>query len=119
MKKALAYLMTAAFAVSLVGPAFAAQEKTIKGEVVDLDCYTKDAKNVGKTHEQCALSCAREGKPQGILAADGVYLIAGDYAKDKNAKLIQFVAKVVEAKGEVTEKDGQKTITLTSIALAK
>jgi hypothetical protein len=55
----------------------------------------------------------------GILAADGVYTIAGDYTADKNAKLIEFVAKKVEATGEVAEVDGQKTITVTSMKLAK
>jgi hypothetical protein len=118
MKNLLACVVTMILAAGLAAP-LAAQQKTIKGEVVDLDCYTKDPKAVGKAHEQCAISCARQGKPQGILAADGVYLIAGDYTKDKNAKLIEFVAKIVEAAGEVTVKDGQKIITVTSMKLAK
>ena len=118
MRNALALSVAMALAVSLAVP-LGAQQRTIKGEVVDLDCYTKDPKAVGKAHEQCAISCARQGKPQGILAADGVYLIAGDYTKDKNAKLIEFVAKIVEAKGEVTEKDGKKIITVTSMTAAK
>ena len=44
----------------------------------------------------------------GIITADGVYTIAGDYAADNNAKLIEFVSKKVEATGDVTEKDGEE-----------
>jgi hypothetical protein len=49
------------------------------------------------------------------MTSDGVYTITGDYTNDKNAKLLDFVAKNVEATGEVTEKDGVKTINVTSL----
>jgi hypothetical protein len=118
MKRMLASVVAAVFVAALAAPALA-DEKTIKGEVIDIQCYTKDHANVGKDHEACALSCARRGNPMGILAADGVYLIAGDYTKENNKKLIEFVAKTVEAKGEVTEKDGKKTIAVTLMTPTK
>jgi len=118
MKRMLASVMVATFVVAMAAVVLAA-EKTVTGEVIDVQCYTKDAANVGKDHEACALSCAKRGNPMGILASDGVYLIAGDYTKENNKRLIEYVAKKVEAKGEVTEKDGKKTITVTSIAAAK
>ena len=119
MKRMVASAVAAAFVVALAAPALA-DEKTVKGEVVDVQCYTKDKANVGKDHEACALSCARRGNQMGILAADGtVYLISGDYSKENNKKLIEFVAKQVEAKGEVMEHDGKKMITVTAMEVAK
>jgi hypothetical protein len=44
-----------------------------------------------------------------------VYSITGDYAANKNEKLISFVAEIVEAKGTVTEKDGKKWLAISSI----
>ena len=78
-------------------------------------CHTKKAENVGASHADCALSCAKRGAAMGIMTSDGVYTITGDYTNDKNAKLLDFVAKNVEATGEVTEKDGVKTINVTSL----
>ena len=79
----------------------------------------KKAENVGEGHADCALSCAKKGAVMGIMTADGVYTIAGDYAANNNAKLLDFVAKNVEVTGTVTEKDGQKMIAVTSIKAAK
>jgi hypothetical protein len=106
------------FAVSLALPAFAA-DMTIKGEVVDVAC-SMDKKDAGKgaAHAGCAMSCAKSGQPVGILTADAVYTVTGDYAANKNAKLLDFVAKNVIVTGEVTEKDGQKSINVKSIKLA-
>lgn len=118
MRKMLACTLAVAFVAALAAPIVAA-EKTVKGEVIDVKCYTQDKAQVGKDHEQCALSCAKRGNQMGILTSDGVYLIAGDYAKDNNKKLIEFVAKQVEAKGEVMDHDGQKMITVTAMAVAK
>jgi hypothetical protein len=99
-------------------PGFAA-DMTIKGEVVDVSCAMakKDA-GKGTEHAACALSCAKSGQPVGILTADAVYAVTGDYAAGKNAKLLDFVAKNVIVTGEVSEKDGQKMINVKSIKLA-
>lgn len=95
-----------------------AAETTLKGEVVDLQCQLKDAKNKGADHADCALSCARRGATMGILTADGVYTITGDYTKENNKKLLEFVARQVEASGDVTEKDGKKLIDVSTVAAA-
>lgn len=91
---------------------------TLTGEVVDVQCHLKDATNKGTDHADCALSCARRGATMGLLTADGVYTITGDYTKENNKKLIEFVARQVEATGEVTEKDGKKLIELSTLAPA-
>jgi hypothetical protein len=39
----------------------------------------------------------------------------GNYSANKNEKLIPFVAQIVEVQGTITEKDGKKMLTVTSI----
>ena len=96
----------------------AAEPRTVAGEVVDVRCYEKAADNAGNAHVDCALSCARRGATLGILAADGVYIITGGYTLAANAKLIEFVARRVEATGEVAERDGHRMIRVLSIKRA-
>lgn len=100
------------------GASLQAGEKTVKGEVVDVHCLMKSSDNKGAEHQDCSLSCAKRGAAMGILAADGVYTITGDYTANKNEKLIEFVSKNVEATGEVAEADGKKTINVKSMKLA-
>ena len=95
-----------------VSVAARAEETTIKGEVIDLKCHK------GKGHEACATRCVRGGEAVGIKVGDEVYMIVGDYTNEKNAKLVEFVAKDVEATGELGEGDGHKTIKVTAIKLA-
>jgi len=98
----------------------AAAEVTLKGEVVDQACYLKDKTNKGADHQDCGTSCVKKGQPAALVTADGdVYTIAGTYAENKNAKLVDFVSKQVEAKGEVSEKDGKKVLTVTALTAAK
>jgi hypothetical protein len=103
-----------------IGPAVAAgaDTQTVKGELVDVMCAKKDANNKGTDHADCAMGCAKKGAPLGIMTADGVYTVTGDYTNNKNEKLLEFVAKNVEATGHVSEKDGSKEIHLDSIKLA-
>jgi type 1 fimbria pilin len=119
MRKMFSLLAAAAFVASIALPAFA-NDVTITGELVDVACALKKGEGGhGESHAACAMACAKRGQAQGILTTDAVYTIAnGDYTADNNAKLIEFVAKKVTVTGEVSEKDGQKTITITSIKLA-
>lgn len=118
MRNVIAMFAAAAFLVSLALPA-AAADMTVKGEVVDVACATsKKEAGKGAAHAGCAMSCAKGGQPVGILTADAIYTITGDYAASKNAKLLDFVAKNVVVTGEVTEKDGAKSINVKSIRLA-
>lgn len=118
MRKLILTAVGAAFAVSLAMPALAS-DMTVKGEVVDVACSTsKKEAGKGATHAGCAMVCAKKGQPVGILTADAVYTVTGDYAANNNAKLLDFVAKNVIVTGEVSEKDGQKLINVKSIKLA-
>ena len=117
MRKMIAVFAAAAFVAT--APLLAA-EKTVKGEIVDVACQLKKAPGgQGEAHKGCANACAKKGAQMGILAEDAVYEIQGDFAANNNAKLLEFVASQVEAKGEVTEKDGKKIITVTSMKAAK
>lgn len=118
MRQVISVCAGVALVAALVMPVFAA-DMTVKGEVVDVAC-SMDKKDAGKgaAHASCAMSCAKSGQPVGILAADAIYTVTGDYAANKNAKLLDFVAKNVVVTGEVTEKDGVKSINVKSIKLA-
>ena len=52
-----------------------------------------------------AMERAKTGGPMAILADDGVYLVEGDFTANRNAKLLDFVAKKIIAKGTVSERD--------------
>ena len=83
----------------------------IKGEVIDQPCYEGKNGARGEGHKTCALACAKRGNQMAIIdESNTVYSITGDYAANKNEKLIPYVASMVEAKGTVTEKDGKKWI---------
>ena len=92
------------------------KEVTITGEIIDEPCYVGKNGARGEGHKNCALACAKRGNQMAILDdSNNVYSITGDYADTKNEKLIPFVAQTVEATGVVKEKDGKKTIAVTSI----
>jgi hypothetical protein len=125
MKRVLIYV---AMALLTVGASIAASaaatpqggsgSKGITGEVIDQPCYTNGGKK-GEAHKACALSCAKRGNQMAILTSDGtVYSITGDYAANKNEKLIPYVAETVVVEGTVTEKDGKKSVDITSIKKA-
>jgi hypothetical protein len=114
MKRVFSALTAALVLIAAAAPLFA-ETKTVKGEVVDVQCHAKKAENTGADHESCAMSCAKRGAKMGILTADGVYVITGDYTGEKNKKLLEFVAKTVTATGEVSEIEGQKTINVSSM----
>jgi hypothetical protein len=124
MRRILAGLAAAAFVVALGAPAFAATE-TIKGQIVDQACYKMDKANTGVDHKMpkgdtkdCAIGCAKAGRPLAVLTSDGkVYEIAGGLAADKNAKLIPHVAHTVEITGDVMNHDGKMMITADSLKM--
>ena len=118
MRKIFVLVAGAAVMAVLASSTMTAQT-TVKGEVVDVACATKKAPGgKGADHAGCAMGCAKKGQPVGIMTADAIYTVTGDYAANNNAKLLDFVAKQVEVTGTVTEKDGQKTIAIKTIKAA-
>lgn len=108
---------TAALAARAGAPAAVA---AIRGEVVDVQCaLEKGDAGRGDAHAACAMSCARDGQPMAILTDDAIYLIAGDYTANKNAKLLDFAGRRVEAKGTIDEADGRKSINVAAMKVLK
>jgi hypothetical protein len=116
MRNALTTLSIAAFVFALAAPALA-KEETVKGKIVDMSCYTADkADNAGLDHKMpkgdvkdCAIACAKAGRPLALLTSDGkVYEITGTLAADKNAKLIPHITHTVELTGDTMDHGGGK-----------
>lgn len=100
-----------ATAVALVGSSVGADVTTVRGEVVAAACLLAEGDaGRGDAHGAHAMAVAKRGEPMAILADDGLYLVVGDYTANANAKLLDFVARRVEAKGTIGEQDGRKTI---------
>jgi hypothetical protein len=124
MRKMFAALSVAAFVIALGAPAFA-KDMTVKGQIVDQSCYKADNSNTGVDHKMpkgdtkdCAIGCAKAGRPMAILTSDGkVYELTGGLADNKNAKIIPHISHTVEVTGDVTEKDGKMLIAADSLKM--
>src|SRR5262245_35062362 len=117
MRYILAGFTAAALVLALGAPALAKTE-TVKGQIVDMGCYKMDKANTGNDHKMpkgdtpdCAVGCAKAGRPMAILTSDGkVYQLSGGLAADKNAKIIAHVGHTVEVTGDVMDHDGTMMI---------
>jgi hypothetical protein len=124
MRKMFASLSVAAFVVAMGAPAFAKTE-TVKGQIVDEGCYKMDKSNTGVDHKMpkgdtkdCAIACAKAGRPMAILTSDGkVYELAGGLAEDKNAKIVPHVGHTVEVTGDVMDHGDKMMITADSLKM--
>jgi len=124
MQKMFAAIGAAAFLLALGTTAFAKTE-TIKGQIVDQSCYKMDKSNTGVDHKMpkgdtkdCAVGCAKAGKPMALLTADGkVYEISGGLAADKNAKIIPHIGHTVEITGDVMDHGGSMMIMADSVKM--
>jgi hypothetical protein len=124
MRKMFAGLTAAAFVIALGAPALAKTE-TIKGQIVDEACYKMDKSNNGVDHKMpkgdtkdCAIGCAKAGRPMAILTSDGkVYELGGGLAAEKNAKIVPHVGHTVEVTGDVMDHDGKMMIMADSLKM--
>ena len=123
MRKMLVGFAAAVLVAALVSPAFAKVE-TVTGVLVDQACYKADKSNTGERHamkngpmDNCATACAKMGQPVALVTTDGkVYVVTGQYAANKNEKLIAHMAHAVEVTGDVTtDKDGSMKIAVSSL----
>ena len=91
----------------------AQEEKTWKGEILDLSCYvTNGAKGSG--HAACAKTCLKSGQPMGLLTEDGtVLLLAAGEDSDKLEALKDLAGEEVEVSGKLTERGGIKMVVVT------
>lgn len=117
MSKRVATVAVALLTLSAGMPAFA-KTATVKGQVIDQECYLMEKKV--DADKSCAVSCAKEGKPVALLTSDGkVYEITGGLAANKNAKLVDHMLHTVEITGDVVEKSGKLSISADTLKMVK
>jgi len=92
------------------------KETTVKGELLDLDCYMASGAH-GNDHKSCADMCIGGGAPMGVLTPQGkVYLlVAGHNKKEPYEEAKKHAGEEVSVTGTVTEKDGIKGIVVTDV----
>jgi hypothetical protein len=124
MRKLFTGFIVATGLVALGSPAFAATE-TVTGQLIDQSCYTMDKSNTGVDHKMpngdtkdCAIACAKMGRPVALLTSDGkIYTVTGDLAADNNAKLVPHMSHTVSLTGDVSGQDGKMVIAATALKM--
>ena len=116
--KNIAIILTGACVVVALGRPVLATPETIKGQLVDQECYLMEKKV--DSDKACAVECAKSGKPVAVLTSDGkVYEVTGGLAANRNAKLTDHMLHVVEITGEVSEKGGKLSIAADSLKMSR
>lgn len=91
----------------------------VEGLVRDVACPIQNHESTATNFSlDCALACARSGSPLIILTKTGtIYFPISDQMPDpsQREKLLPFVGKYVSATGHVYERNGTRTIAITSI----
>jgi len=124
MRTLRAGLTVVALVLALSASSFGATQ-TISGQLIDQSCYKMNNSNTGVDHKMpsgdvkdCAITCAKMGRPVALLTADGkVYTVTGDLAANNNAKLVPHMSHRVELTGDVSETGGTMTIAATSLKM--
>ncbi|MBS1745899.1 MAG: hypothetical protein JST21_06995 [Bacteroidetes bacterium] len=109
------FFLTGAFTV--LSQSGFAQNKTLKGEILDLSCYMSSGA-MGKGHQMCAQGCLDKGLPAGILnKSDGkVYLLVEDHKnEDAYKQAIKHAADNIEVSGKVIDKNGMQSIVVETV----
>jgi hypothetical protein len=117
MRKFCVGVMALALMVAF-GVTTSAKTETVRGQIVDQACYTKDmVNNKGVDHKMpadtkdCAIACAKKGQPMALLTSDGkIYTIAGELAANNNAKLVPHISHTVEITGDTMDMSGKMMI---------
>jgi hypothetical protein len=106
--------------ISAASTAFAAEQKTITGWVLDSACaFTKGLKK--PISSECAVACAKTGSPLVILQDDGsIYWPIAESmpAQGQNERLMPFAGKRVTATGKTYLRGGSTAIVIDKISEA-
>ena len=120
MKKTLLVLLVAVFAVAMVMTTSAVTaEETITGMLVEAGCAAMGGTNPSAEHVACMVRCAQNGDPIGILTEDGLYKITGDWASSNGDRLVELMAKQVQATGETSKAGGELLLEVSTIELVR
>jgi len=90
--------------------------KTIVGEVVDITCYMRHDSR-GEQHIKCALFCAKQGMPLGVLEekSQQIYLVLPPGHDDPRGLVLPFVGLRVKIEGIVYGMGGMQGLEIEDI----
>lgn len=110
--------LVAAAVVPVSRAADAPKPVTLKGEIVDLACYTAHGAK-GEAHRQCGQACMKGGQPAGLLTESGeVYLLGADHKDGKPYETArEHASDVVEVTGPVASRSGVKLLTVQAVTV--
>ena len=113
-KLALLLIGFTAFSLSSFGQS--KETTTVKGELLDMDCYMASGAH-GDSHKSCADMCIKGGAPMGVLTSDGkvFLLVAGHDKKEPYEELKKHAGGEVTVTGALNEKDGIKGLVVTEV----
>jgi hypothetical protein len=108
MRKRVAFLILAVLLIGASGVAFALDQWTGTGEIVEIGCYKKNGAK-GDGHAGCAKKCLTGGAEMGLLQEDGTLLklVPGEDKTAYNA-LIDLAGKQAKVTG--ANADGVVTV---------
>lgn len=89
---------------------------TVKGEVLDMNCYMDHGAH-GAKHAECAATCIKNGSPVGILSTDGkVYLMVADHGnEDPYDEVRKHAAENVQVSGKYANRNGVQALIIESV----
>ena len=114
MKNFVLSLLVAIVAVGWMTSGLTAEE-TITGRLVEAGCSVMAGAEPSAEHVACMVRCAQNGDPIGILTAEGLYKITGNWATSHPDQLAALMAKSVHATGETSETNGELLLKVSKI----
>ena len=93
------------------------ENKELTGELVDISCYLQMAAK-GEGHKNCAIKCAKDGLPVGILTSKGelytivtsIKFLADHMAKEVKISGTLFSSSKIIIPKKIETKEGNKWI---------
>lgn len=117
MKRAYVLIALCIIAATAAMPLMAAQQVTVRGEVVDSVCWIKNGSR-GADHRSCAQTCADGGIPLALLQEgtnELIWLASKESMKGANEELKAHASHTVEITGTWAERDGAKILVIDTI----
>jgi hypothetical protein len=89
---------------------------TVKGEVLDMNCYMDHGAH-GAKHTECASTCLKNGGPVGILTANGkVYLIVANHSnEDPYDEVKKHPGETIQISGTYANRGGVQAVIIASV----
>jgi len=118
MKRALSLSVAIlVLAIAAAMPLMAAQEVTVRGEVVDSVCWIKNGAR-GADHRSCAQTCADGGIPLALLEEgtdELIWLASSQSMTGANEELKAHASHTVEITGEWAERNGTRILVISEV----